>query len=188
MDNQIITESFSLSQCFCYPNIVSQALQGDVTKLQRKLDSLNETGTYMISKASPAYADKLKNELDELNGRWDELVRVSLRVKDNLVAALEKYQKLSHDMKEISHWIMQVERSIVDDEGEITSGGISKEKMDHYKVGIRVQEELDAWVRDHVTRFLCIKENVLSPEREYIRYISFSKLVILCVIWFYQLS
>lgn len=93
----------------------------------------------MISKASPAYADKLKNELDELNGRWEELVRVSLRVKDNLVAALEKYQKLSQDMKEISHWIMQVERSIVDDEGEITGSGITKERMDHYKVALRVQ-------------------------------------------------
>ena len=91
----------------------------------------------MISKASPAFADKLKNELEELNGRWDELVRVSLRVKDNLVASLEKYQKLSHDMKEISHWIMQVERSTVDDEGDITSGGITKEKMEHYKVGLR---------------------------------------------------
>lgn len=130
---------FLLAQSFCFFNVVFQALQGDVTKLQRKLDSLNETGTYMISKASPAYADKLKNELDELNGRWEELVRVSLRVKDNLVAALEKYQKLSQDMKEISHWIMQVERSIVDDEGEITGGGITKERMDHYKVTLRVQ-------------------------------------------------
>ena len=124
-----------MAQSFCFFNVVFQALQGDVTKLQRKLDSLNETGTYMISKASPAYADKLKNELDELNGRWEELVRVSLRVKDNLVAALEKYQKLSQDMKEI----MQVERSIVDDEGEITGGGITKERMDHYKVALRVQ-------------------------------------------------
>lgn len=88
----------------------------------------------MISKATPAFADKLKNELEELNGRWDELVRVALRVKDNLVASIEKYQKLSHDMKEISHWIMQVERSIADDEGDITSGEITQEKMDHYKV------------------------------------------------------
>ena len=109
-----------------------------MTKLQRKLDSLNETGTYMTSKAAPSFADKLKDELDELNGRWDELVRVSLRVKDNLVASLEKYQKLSHDMKEVSHWIMQVERSIADDEGDITSGEITKEKMDHYKVHLCV--------------------------------------------------
>lgn len=123
--------SMSLLSCYC------QALQGDVTKLQRKLDSLNETGTYMISKAAPAFADKLKDELEELNGRWDELVRVALRVKDNLVASLEKYQKLTHDMKEISHWIIQVERSIADDEGDITSGGITKEKMDHYKVELR---------------------------------------------------
>ena len=108
-----------------------------MTKLQRKLDSLNETGTYMISKAAPAFADKLKDELEELNGRWDEFVRGSLRVKDNLVASLEKYQKLTHDMKEISHWIMQVERSIADDEGDITSGGITKEKMEHYKVELR---------------------------------------------------
>lgn len=111
-----------------------QALQGDVTKLQRKLDSLNETGPYMISKATPAFAEKLRKELDELNSRWDELVRVALRVKDNLVAALEKYHKLSHDMKEISHWIMQVERSIADYDGDITSEGITREKMDHYKV------------------------------------------------------
>lgn len=111
----------------------SEALQGDVTKLQRKLESLNETGAYMISKATPAFADKLKRELDELNGRWDELVRVALRVKDNLVASLEKYQKLSHDIKEMSHWIMKVERSIADDEGDTTSGEITQEKMDHYK-------------------------------------------------------
>lgn len=114
---------------FCF-----KALQGDVTKLQRKLESLNETGAYMISKATPAFADKLKRELDELNGRWDELVRVALRVKDNLVASLEKYQKLSHDIKEMSHWIMKVERSIADDEGDTTSGEITQEKMDHYKV------------------------------------------------------
>lgn len=91
----------------------------------------------MISKATPAFADKLKKELEELNGRWDELVRVALRVKDNLVASLEKYQKLSHDMKEISHWIMEVERSIADDEGDITNGEITQEKMDHYKVELR---------------------------------------------------
>ena len=88
----------------------------------------------MISKATPAFAEKLRKELDELNSRWDELVRVALRVKDNLVAALEKYHKLSHDMKEISHWIMQVERSIADYDGDITSEGITREKMDHYKV------------------------------------------------------
>lgn len=96
----------------------------------------------MISKAAPAFADKLKNELEELNGRWDDLVRVALRVKDNLVASLEKYQKLAHDMKEISHWIMQIERSIADDEGDITSGGITKEKMEHYKVELRDSVQL----------------------------------------------
>lgn len=92
----------------------------------------------MISKATPAFADKLKKELDELNSRWDELVRVALRVKDNLVASLEKYHKLSHDMKEISHWIMQVERSLADDEGDISRGGITQEKMDHYKVKLLI--------------------------------------------------
>lgn len=96
----------------------------------------------MISKAAPAFADKLKDELEELNGRWDELVRVASRVKDNLVASLEKYQKLTHDMKEISHWIMQVERSIADDEGDITSGGITKEKMEYYKVELRDRVKL----------------------------------------------
>lgn len=96
----------------------------------------------MISKAAPAFADKLKDELEELNGRWDELVRVASRVKDNLVASLEKYQKLTHDMKEISHWIMQGERSIADDEGDITSGGITKEKMEYYKVELRDRVKL----------------------------------------------
>ncbi|KAK2570584.1 Dystrophin [Acropora cervicornis] len=110
-----------------------QALQGDVTKLQRKLDSLNETGPYMISKATPAFAEKLRKDLDELNSRWEELVRVALRVKDNLLASLEKYQKLNKDMKDISHWIMQIERSIADYDGDITSDGDAQEKVDYYK-------------------------------------------------------
>lgn len=100
----------------------------------------------MISKATPAFADKLKKELDDLNSRWDELVRVALRVKDNLVASLEKYQKLTHDMKEIGHWIMQVERSIADDESDITNGEITQEKVDHYKVKLR-----DLFARSGVT-------------------------------------
>ena len=88
----------------------------------------------MVSKAEVLFADKLKDELAELNGRWDELVRLAGRVKDNLVASIERHQKLSHDMKEMSHWILQVERSIADDEREIESGEITKERMDHYKV------------------------------------------------------
>lgn len=88
----------------------------------------------MISKVVLVFVDKLKDELEELNGCWDEFVCVVLRVKDNLVVFLEKYQKLIYDMKEISYWIMQVERLIVDDEGDIISGGIIKEKMEYYKV------------------------------------------------------
>lgn len=88
----------------------------------------------MISKVLLVYVDKFKNELDELNGCWEELVCVLFRVKDNLVVVFEKYQKLSQDMKEISYWIMQVEWFIVDDEGEIMGGGIIKERMDYYKV------------------------------------------------------
>lgn len=91
----------------------------------------------MISKATPAFAEKLRKDLDELNGRWEELVRVALRVKDNLLASLEKYQKLNKDMKDISHWIMQVERSIADYDGDITSDGDAQEKVDYYKVSLR---------------------------------------------------
>lgn len=111
-----------------------QALQSDITKLQRKLDSLNETATYMLAKATPAFAQKLHSQQDDVTIRWDSLVRHANRVKDSLLAALEKYQKLNHDMKEMSHWITQTERSISDDDRDIASGEITKEKMDHYKV------------------------------------------------------
>ncbi|XP_048577310.1 dystrophin isoform X2 [Nematostella vectensis] len=111
----------------------SEALQGDISKLQRKLDSLNETGTYMLSKAESTYASRLRDQLDDVTVRWDALVRLAGRVKDNLMAALEKYQKVSHDMKEMSHWIIQTERSIADDDRDIASGEITNEKMDHYK-------------------------------------------------------
>ncbi|XP_020893920.1 dystrophin, partial [Exaiptasia diaphana] len=111
----------------------SEALQSDITKLQRKLDSLNETATYMLAKATPTYAQRLHTQQDDVTNRWDALVRHAHRVKDNLLAALEKYQKLNHDMKEMSHWITQTERSIADDDRDIASGEITKEKIDHYK-------------------------------------------------------
>ena len=120
-----------------------QALQSDITKLQRKLDSLNETTTYMLAKATPAYAQKLHGQQDDVTNRWDSLVRHAHRVKDNLLAALEKYQKLNHDMKEMSHWITQTERSIADDDRDIASGEITKEKMDHYKVQNRRANTLE---------------------------------------------
>lgn len=88
----------------------------------------------MLTKATPIYAQKVRDQLDDVTIRWDALVRHAGRVKDNLLAALEKYQKLNHDMKEMSHWIMQTERSIADDDRDIAAGEITREKMDHYKV------------------------------------------------------
>ena len=88
----------------------------------------------MIGKADAPYADKLRDDLAEVNSQWDELVRLEGRARGNLVASLEKYQKLSHDMKEMNHWILQVERSISEDEVEIENGEITAEKMEHYKV------------------------------------------------------
>jgi len=97
----------------------------------------------MLAKATPAYAQKLHGQQDDVTNRWDSLVRHAHRVKDNLLAALEKYQKLNHDMKEMSHWITQTERSIADDDRDIASGEITKEKMDHYKVQNRRANTLE---------------------------------------------
>ena len=68
--------------------------------------------------------------------RWEELVRTASRQKDNLLAAMERYDKLSRDMKEMLHWIMQTERSIADDEKEFEKGELMKDKVEHYRVRV----------------------------------------------------
>ena len=120
--------------CIELPLSTLQALQRDITKLQRKLDSLNETGAYMVGHADQQYCSKLRDQLEDVNIRWEEVMRTATRQKDNLVAALEKYEKLSRDMKEMTHWIIQTERSIAEDDKDIEKGEIAKEKVEHYRV------------------------------------------------------
>lgn len=90
----------------------------------------------MVAHADQQYCNKLRGNLENVNIRWEEVIRTATRQKDNLMAAMEKYDKLSRDMKEMSHWIMQTERSIADDEKEIEKGEIMKEKVEHYRVRV----------------------------------------------------
>ena len=113
-----------------------QALQGDIAKLQRKIDSIKESANYTIAKSEPVYSAYLKDKLNELITRWDLIVKAAGRQKENLVASMEKYNKLCHDMKEINIWIRKVELSIADDETDMQHHDVAHEKLEQYKVSL----------------------------------------------------
>ena len=113
---------------------ISQALQGDIGKLQRKMDSLQETGTYITNKSEPSYVAKVKKQLSELKTNWAVAVKQSNEQKEKLCKALNDAEKLDQDIKTIVTWMKHARAGIEDDESTLQHADVTQERLDHYKV------------------------------------------------------
>ena len=111
-----------------------KALQGDIGKLQRKMDSLQETGTYITNKSEPEYATKVKQQLGELKTNWATAVKQSNEQKEKLVKALSDAEKLDQDMKRLVTWMKHARSGVEDDESTLQHADVTQERLDHYKV------------------------------------------------------
>lgn len=109
-------------------------MQGDIGKLQRKMDSLQETGTYITNKSDPEYAVKVRQQLSELKSNWTTAVQQSNEQKERLTKALNDAEKLDQDMKRLITWMKHVRAGVIDDESTLQHADVTQERLDHYKV------------------------------------------------------
>ncbi len=112
-----------------------KALQGDIGKLQRKMDSLQETGAYITNKSDGEYADKVKQQLSDLKSNWATAVQQSNEQKEKLAKALNDAEKLDQDIKRLVTWMKHARAGVEDDESTLQHADVTQERLDHYKVG-----------------------------------------------------
>ncbi|XP_028414557.1 dystrophin-like isoform X10 [Dendronephthya gigantea] len=110
-----------------------EALQGDIGKLQRKMDSLQETGTYITNKSEPEYATKVKQQLSDLKSNWATAVQQSNEQKEKLSKALNDAEKLDQDIKRLVTWMKHARAGVEDDESTLQHADVTQERLDHYK-------------------------------------------------------
>ena len=113
-----------------------KALQGDIGKLQRKMDSLQETGTYITNKSDAEYAAKVKKQLSDLKSNWATAVQQSNEQKEKLAKALNDAEKLDQDIKRLVTWMKHARAGVDDDESTLQHADVTQERLDHYKVKI----------------------------------------------------
>ncbi len=112
-----------------------QALQTDISTVQKKVDSLIETCTYMMNRAEPVYADVLKAKLAEMNKRWEYIVQKTEQEKTKLKSGLDKFRFVDSGIKEVYIYLKSLESMIQSEELDSMDSLTAQTKVDQYKVG-----------------------------------------------------
>ncbi|XP_065057528.1 dystrophin-like isoform X3 [Rhopilema esculentum] len=127
-----------------------EALQSDILTVQKKVDSLIETCTYMMNRAEPTYADVLNSKLTDMNKRWEYIVQKTDKEKAKLQSGLDKFKVVDSGIKEIYVYlksldaVMQTDLAALDSTTAQTSAETIKEAITMLKRkenDIRLHEE-----------------------------------------------
>ena len=118
-------------------NFVFQALQSDISTVQKKVDSLIETCTYMMNRSEPEYADYLKEKLNDMNRRWELIVLKTEKEKNNLLTGLDKFRQVDAGIKEIVAYLTTIENMMQAEQLDSLDVKTVQARLDQYKVSLK---------------------------------------------------
>lgn len=87
----ILWEQIDFSKLF-----ILQALQDDVQTLQQNVKDIKTVAQKLIDNAEPAFAENLKSQVNELDEKWDKVVKDSKQQNTDLKEAYEKSKKVKY--------------------------------------------------------------------------------------------
>uniref|UniRef100_A0A1W7RAQ1 Protein detached n=1 Tax=Hadrurus spadix TaxID=141984 RepID=A0A1W7RAQ1_9SCOR len=93
----------------------SNALQDDIKTLKPNLDSINSAGKELMQNSATTFERELKNQLTELNNKWEKVLKVADEKNRTLQEALEKSQGISETIKDFYQWLCNIENDLPDD-------------------------------------------------------------------------
>lgn len=109
-------------------------MQTDILTVQKKVDSLIETCTYMMNRAEPAYAELLKTKLSEMNKRWEYIVQKTDQEKVKLQSGLDKFRVVDSGIKEIYLYLKSLEDMVMAEELAELDSATASSKAEQYTV------------------------------------------------------
>ena len=111
-----------------------QALQQDIATVQKKVDSLIETCTAIISRAQTEYGTLLSDRLTSLRDRWSSVISTTEKQKENLRNAGLKFKEVDAGIKEVIKYLTETESAMHNEKLSSLDKISLKDKFDQYKV------------------------------------------------------
>ena len=87
-----------------------------------------------MNRSDEDYADKLKSNLTSLSERWDTIIALTAAQKENLRNASLKFQEISNGVKDVMHYLKDVEKDVEKDNLVQTDDAMLKTLLDRYQV------------------------------------------------------
>ncbi|XP_075446382.1 dystrophin isoform X4 [Ascaphus truei] len=110
------------------------ALVNDIQTIQPSLNSVNDVGQKLVSKAEPHYSTKLKDDLKNLNEQWDHICKQAYAKKAALKGGLDKTVSLRKDLSEMQEWISQAEEEYLERDFEYKTSEELQNALEELKV------------------------------------------------------
>ncbi|XP_053563574.1 dystrophin isoform X5 [Bombina bombina] len=114
------------------------ALVNDIKTIQPSLNSINDVGQNLMTKAEPLYSTKLEMDLKNLNEQWDHICKQAYVKQEALKRGLDKTVSIRKDLSEMQEWIQQAEEEYLERDFEYKTPDELQKALEELK---RAREE-----------------------------------------------
>ncbi|XP_078699259.1 dystrophin-like isoform X33 [Branchiostoma floridae x Branchiostoma belcheri] len=118
----------------------SKSLQKDIASLQHNMNNVNEAGKRLVPEAHPDFSKQLKQELKDLNERWDAIVKKQKSQKHSLEGAMKKTSSLQLQLEAFSEWLTDKEKEGLKEDGPLEDPDDIQPRIKKYK---KLKADLD---------------------------------------------
>eukprot|EP00058_Branchiostoma_floridae_P013392 XP_002598880.1 hypothetical protein BRAFLDRAFT_90094 [Branchiostoma floridae] len=118
----------------------SKSLQKDIASLQHNMNNVNEAGKRLVPEAHPDFSKKLKQELKDLNERWDAITKKQKSQKQSLEGAMKKTSSLQLQLEAFSEWLTDKEKEGLKEDGPLEDPDDIQPRIKKYK---KLKADLD---------------------------------------------
>lgn len=118
---------------------ILQAVQEDIKTLQENVNNINELCKQLLVEAEPNFGERLLTEVNSLNEKWAQTVKLAQEQNKRLIMALKSSESMYNRIKELTQWLEPIKDDISNKDYSVENPSDLAIKNKKFKVSMFVE-------------------------------------------------
>lgn len=118
---------------------ILQAVQEDIKTLQENVNNINELCKQLLVEAEPNFGERLLTEVNSLNEKWAQTVKLAQEQNKRLIMALKSSESMYNRIKELTEWLEPIKDDISNKDYSVENPSDLAIKNKKFKVSMFVE-------------------------------------------------
>lgn len=111
-----------------------QGVQEDIKTLQQNVNNINDLCKQLLVEAEPNFGERLLKEVNNLNEKWAQTVKLAMEQNKRLKMALKTSESVFNAIKELTGWLEPIKDDISNKDYSVGNSNELSVKRKKFKV------------------------------------------------------